>query len=175
MRVSYGKSILSSNYDACPSSCTASLYTRADSGRVTGPITSYNGTQLHAYGTRTWWPLCLQMLQDLMVQAHCSLQKHHYDDFIMGRMGSQITSLTTVYSTVYSGADQSKHQSSASLAFVWGIHRRPVTRQMIPFDDVIMIVKEVSLSIIGLILGLHPANERHHYKVTLSLIGWAQT
>ena len=27
----------------------------------------------------------------------------------------------------------------------------------------------------GLILGLHPANERHHYKVTLSLIGWAQT
>ena len=26
----------------------------------------------------------------------------------------------------YSGADQSKHQSSASLAFVWGIHRGPV-------------------------------------------------
>ena len=36
-----------------------------------------------------------------------------------------ITSLTIVYSTVYSGADQSKHQSSASLAFVWGIHRGP--------------------------------------------------
>ena len=33
------------------------------------------------------------------------------------------TSLTIVYSTIYSGADQSKHQSSASLAFVWGIHR----------------------------------------------------
>ena len=39
----------------------------------------------------------------------------------MGAMASQITSLTIVYSTVYSGADQSKHQSSASLAFVWGI------------------------------------------------------
>ena len=38
-------------------------------------------------------------------------------------MASQITSLTVVYSTVYSDADQRKHQSSASLAFVWGIHR----------------------------------------------------
>ena len=33
-------------------------------------------------------------------------------------MASQITSLAIVYSTVYSGADQNKHQSSASLAFV---------------------------------------------------------
>ena len=64
----------------------------------------------------------------------------------MGAIASQITSLTIVYSTVYSGADQSKHQSSASLAFVWGIHRGPVnsphkwsvTRKMFPFDDVIM-------------------------------------
>ena len=39
----------------------------------------------------------------------------------MNTMGSQIISLTIVYSTVYSGSDQSKHQSSASLAFVWGI------------------------------------------------------
>ena len=70
----------------------------------------------------------------------------HYDDVIMGTIASQITSLTIVYSTVYSGADQSKHQSSASLAFVWGIHRGlvnsphkwPVTRKMFPFDDVIM-------------------------------------
>ena len=51
---------------------------------------------------------------------------HHYDDIIMTAMASQITSLTSVYSTVYSGADQRKHQSSASLAFVRGIHRRPV-------------------------------------------------
>ena len=42
----------------------------------------------------------------------------HYDDVIMGMMGSQITSLTIVYSTVYSDTDQIKHQSSASLAFV---------------------------------------------------------
>ena len=47
----------------------------------------------------------------------------HYIDVIMTTMASQITSLTVVYSTVYSDADQSKHQSSASLAFVWGIHR----------------------------------------------------
>ena len=42
---------------------------------------------------------------------------------IMGAMASLITSLPIVYSTVYSSADQRKHQSSASLAFVWGIHR----------------------------------------------------
>ena len=64
----------------------------------------------------------------------------------MGTVASQITSLKIVYSTVYSGADQRKHQSSAPLAFVWGIHRwpvnsphkGPVTRKMFPFDDVIM-------------------------------------
>ena len=48
---------------------------------------------------------------------------NHYIDVIMTTMASQITSLTVVYSTVYSDADQRKHQSSASLAFVWGIHR----------------------------------------------------
>ena len=47
----------------------------------------------------------------------------HYTDVIMTTIASQITSLMVVYSTVYSDADQSKHQSSASLAFVWGIHR----------------------------------------------------
>ena len=41
----------------------------------------------------------------------------------MTTMASQFTSVTVVYSTVYSDADQRKHQSSASLAFVWGIHR----------------------------------------------------
>ena len=70
----------------------------------------------------------------------------HYNDVIMGTIAFQITSLTIVYSTVYSGADQRKHQSSASLALVRGIHRGPVnsphkwpvTRKMFPFDDVIM-------------------------------------
>ena len=64
----------------------------------------------------------------------------------MGTMASQITSLTIVYSTVYSGADQRKHQSFASLAFVRGNHQWPVnsphkwsvTRKMFPFVDVIM-------------------------------------
>ena len=65
----------------------------------------------------------------------------------MGAMTSQITSLTVVYSTVYSGPDQRTHQSSAPLAFVREIRRRPVnsphkgpvTRKMFPFDDVIMV------------------------------------
>ena len=70
-------------------------------------------------------------------------------DVIMSAIASQITSLTIfVYSTVYSGADQKHHQCSAPLAFVGGIHRwpmnsphrGPVTREMFPFDDVIMSV-----------------------------------
>ena len=48
---------------------------------------------------------------------------YHYTDVIMTTMASQITSLMVAYSTVYSDADQRKHQSSASLAFMWGIHR----------------------------------------------------
>ena len=44
----------------------------------------------------------------------------------MGTIASQITSLTIVYSTDYSDANQRKHQSSASLVFVRGFHRRPV-------------------------------------------------
>ena len=71
---------------------------------------------------------------------------HHYCDVTMSPTACQITSLTIVYSIVYSGTDQRKHQSSESLAFVRGIHRRPVnsphkwpvTRKMFPFDDVIM-------------------------------------
>ena len=65
----------------------------------------------------------------------------------MSAIASQITSLTIVCSTDYSDADQRKHQSSASLAFVRGIHRWPmnsphkgsVTRRMFPFDDVTML------------------------------------
>ena len=72
---------------------------------------------------------------------------HHYCDVIMGRMSSQITSLKIVYLTVYSGADQRKHQSSVSLIFGRRIHRWPVnsphkwpvTWKMFPCDDVIMV------------------------------------
>ena len=73
-------------------------------------------------------------------------RSRHYNDVIMSTIESHITSLTIVYSTVYSGADQRKHQSSASLASVRVIHRwpvnsphkGPVTRKIFPFDDVIM-------------------------------------
>ena len=74
------------------------------------------------------------------------LQKCHYNEVIMGTIASQITSLTIVYSIVYSDADHKKHQSSMSLAFVrgihWGLvnspHKWPVPRKMFPFNDVIM-------------------------------------
>ena len=56
--------------------------------------------------------------------ANCS--KLHYSDVIMGAMASQITGFTIFYSAVNSGGNQWKHQSSASLAFVRGIHRWPM-------------------------------------------------
>ena len=70
----------------------------------------------------------------------------HYSDVIMTTMASQITSVSLVYSAVGLGVDQRKHQSSASLAFVRGIHRwpgnsphkGPVKRKMVPFDNVNM-------------------------------------
>ena len=87
-----------------------------------------------------WGTVCLPLCQ-------WNNPEGHYDDVIMDSIASQITSLTIVYPTVHSDADQSKHQSSASLAFVWEIHRWPVnfphkwpvTRKMFSFDDVIMI------------------------------------
>ena len=91
----------------------------------------------------------------LSVYLSLPLSPSNYIDVIMSAMASQITSLTIVYSTVYSGADQRKHQNSASLAFVRGIHRwpvnsphkGPVTRKMFPFDDVIMLQLDLSLSL----------------------------
>ena len=95
---------------------------------------------------RSWHVVCLREATWRRCK-HCS-QYHqsfvHYSDVIMSTMASQITSLTIVYSTVYSSANQRKHQSFASLAFVRGIHwwpvdsqhKWPVTRKMFPFDDV---------------------------------------
>ena len=85
-------------------------------------------------------------LREWKTSRRSSYTQYNYRDVIMSGMASQITGLLTVCWTVYPGADQSKHQSSASLAFVWGTHRRPVnspqkgpvTRKMFPFDDVIM-------------------------------------
>ena len=96
-----------------------------------------------------WYPGSLRRRQQI-ISSHGSdyffSWGDHYNDVIMGTIASHITSLTIVYSIVYSDADQRKHQSSASLAFVRGIHRGPVnsphkwpvTRKMFPFDDVIM-------------------------------------
>ena len=90
-----------------------------------------------------WLPAVITICLESDLMIHLSL---HYTHVIMDTMTSQITSLTIVYSTVYSGADQRKHQSSASMTFVRGIHRwpvnsphrEPVRRKMFPFDDVIM-------------------------------------
>ena len=68
----------------------------------------------------------------------------HYIHVIMSAMACQIAGIG--YSTACSGADQRKHKKSASLTFVWRIHRwplnsshkGPVTRKMFAFDDVIM-------------------------------------
>ena len=91
-----------------------------------------------------------------MAKQQCLLQHRprHYSDVIMGVVASQITSRTIVNSVVYSGAGQRKHQSSASPAFVRGIHRwpvnyphkGPVTRKMFPFDDVIMAENQMAAS-----------------------------
>ena len=58
-----------------------------------------------------------------MCRGDLSSGNYHYNDVIMTTMASQITSLVVVYSTVYSDADQRKHQCSAPLAFVWENHR----------------------------------------------------
>ena len=70
----------------------------------------------------------------------------------MGAIVSQITSLMIVYSIVYSDADKSKLQCSTSLAFVRKIHQGPVnsphkwpvTRKMLPFEDVIMTMNKIT-------------------------------
>ena len=77
----------------------------------------------------------------------------HYNDAMISKVVSEITSLMIVYSTVYSGTDQRKHQSFTSLAFVRGINRwlvnspykEPVTWKMFPFDDVIMRTGSIQL------------------------------
>ena len=111
-----------------------------------------------------WWP-CLQTsghyhnstrTNFLVISSYATITKerrrctyevflNRFCDVIMSAMVSQLTGVSIVCSTVDSGADERKHQSSASLAFVRGIHRwpvnsphkGPVTCKMFPFDDVI--------------------------------------
>ena len=99
--------------------------------------------------------------------------KYHYCFVITGAMTSQITSLTIVYSTVHLGADQRKHQSSASKAFARGIHRWSVnsphkwsvTRKMLPFDDVIMIQSLQYISQIKLTNNYEHRTEIYIYQI----------
>ena len=89
----------------------------------------------------------LSMPPDTITERNKLKPRYREDsEVIMGAMTSQITSLMIVFSTVYSGADQRKHQSSASLAFMPEIHRWPVNfphkwpvkLKIFTFDDVIM-------------------------------------
>ena len=95
----------------------------------------------------------------------------NYSDAIMSVMTSQTNSVSIVYSTVCSGVDQRKHPSSASLAFVRGIHQSPansphkgpVQWKMLPFDDVIIAVHHMvwyhkgpmDLYVLGVLTGDH--------------------
>ena len=93
-----------------------------------------------------WICTCYVYSEDILSGETAHNGSGHYNDVIMGAMASQIGSLTIIYSTVYSGAIKRKDQSSASLAFVWGIHRWPVNSphkwpvmwKMFLFDDIIM-------------------------------------
>ena len=101
----------------------------------------------NAANVSIWWRLHVVWSQTMVALGLVLAVICRYDsNVIIITMTSQITCVLIVYSTVWSGTDQRKHQSSGSLAFVRGIHRspmnsphkRPVTRKMFPFDDVIM-------------------------------------
>ena len=102
----------------------------------------------------------------------------HYSDLIMSTMASQITGISIVYSTICSGADQRKHQSSASLACVRGIqqwhvnsrHKGPVMWKMFPFDDIIMDdeIHEMPHHIIGSLSG----EVQHMYSPHRGSVMW---
>ena len=102
----------------------------------------------------------------------------------MSAMASQITGVSIARSSLCSGADESKHQNSAPLAFVRGIHRwpmdsplkRPVTRKMVPFDDIVkkhvgqhsmFVVMEKNIS--------SPAKIREPNAIKLIVLWWPCT
>ena len=98
----------------------------------------------------------------------------------MGTIASLITSLTIVYSSVNSGADPRKHQSSASLASVRGMHRwlvnsphkGPVTRKMLPFDDVIMTIWKSKENLICSYFNFDKAIVANFAYDTIALLSW---
>ena len=107
--------------------------------RLSREVKQPTATTVHHCRAQSSW-LSLVPLSATIVKSG------NFRDVIMSTIASQITSLTIVYSTVDSVVDQRKHQSSASLSFVRGIHRGPVnsphkwpvTRKIFPLDDVIM-------------------------------------
>ena len=111
------------------------LYPTVTKQRVNWYIISYR-----------WSGCIISQYSMLSLSEQMNQYRKHYSDVIMSTMASQITVVSVVYSTDGSGEYQRNHLSSASLAFVRGIHRwpvnsphkRPVTRKMFPFDDVIM-------------------------------------
>ena len=87
----------------------------------------------------------LQKAQAKLISCQVELRSAHYNDVIMSTMGSQITGISIVYSIVYSG--WSKQTSKLRVTGLcggnsrWPVkspHKGPVTRKMVPFDDVIM-------------------------------------
>ena len=98
----------------------------------------------HILQCENWACYCIFMVSGNTLHSKYVL----YCAVIMGKTASQITSLTIDYSSVHSGPDQRKHQSSASLAFVreiqwWPVnsqHKWSVTWKTFQFDDAIMSV-----------------------------------
>ena len=69
----------------------------------------------------------VRLLRTYVCCTSISERHDHYCDVIMGTMASQFISLTIVYSTVYSGADQREHHYVGNSPVIL-----PVTRQMFP-------------------------------------------
>ena len=91
----------------------------------------------------------------------------HYGDVIMGVLASKVTSLTSVYSTVYSEADQRKHQSSASVG--------AMASQITSFTIVYLTIysgadqrKHQSSASLAFVRGIHrwQGNSPHKWPVT---------
>ena len=115
-----------------------------------------------------------------------------YSEVLMSAMASQITGVSIFCSTFCSGAHQWKHQSSASRAFVRGIHRwpvdsphrGPVTRKMFIFDGVIMnwikavpegdnlVPNVATLNRVYLILSRTPVSTTHDAFLSVFMMPW---
>ena len=110
-------------------SCLKALKTYMLVGYNLSSLSFYNslGWVLSANPFLIWWFIkYLHLVASLSTNRKYAYNTHpscRVTLQCMGTMTFQITRLTILYSTVYSGADQRKHQGSASLAFVRGIHR----------------------------------------------------